>query len=67
MPEKVNRNGYCVIRVFPTSTFIEAIGTKKACIKYAKDAAKPRLRVCKMVPIVQWDGHGRMTKKEGEK
>lgn len=55
-------NNYCVIRVFPTSTFIEAIGTKKACMKFAHGAAKPRLRVCKLVPVVKWDGHGKAVK-----
>ena len=53
-------NNYCVIRVFPTSTFIEAIGTKKSCMKFAQGAAKPRLRVCKMVPVVKWDNSGKM-------
>jgi hypothetical protein len=53
-------NNYCVIRVFPASTFIEAIGTKKACMKFAQGAAKPRLRVCKMVPVVKWDNSGKM-------
>ena len=53
------RNNYCVIRVFPTSTFIEAIGTKKACMKFAQGAAKPRLRVCKMVPVVKWNRQGK--------
>ena len=53
-------NNYCVIRVFPDTTFIEAIGTKKACMKFAQDAAKPRLRVCKMVPVVKWDNSGKM-------
>ena len=55
-------NNYCVLRVFPTSTFIEAIGTKKDCMKFAQGAAKPRLRVCKMVPVVKWDGHGKSVK-----
>ena len=53
-------NNYCVIRVFPDTTFIEAIGTKKACMKFARGAAKPRLRVCKLVPVVKWDNSGKM-------
>lgn len=53
-------NNYCVIRAFPDTTFIEAIGTKKACMKFAQGAAKPRLRVCKMVPVVKWDNSGKM-------
>lgn len=48
-----------MIRVFPTATFIEHIGTKEACMKFAQGAAKPRLRVCKMVPVVKWDNKGR--------
>ena len=58
------RNNYCVIRTFPDRVFIEAIGTKQGCMKFAKKAAKPYLKVCKMVPVVAWDKHGR-TKKGG--
>lgn len=53
-------NNYCVIRVFPDTTFIEAIGTKKVCMKFAQGAAKPGLRVCKMVPVVKWNNSGQM-------
>lgn len=57
------RNNYCVIRAFPTTIFIEAIGDKGACEKYAKKAAKPYLRLCKMIPIIRWDKHGKQVAK----
>ena len=54
------RNLHYVIRVFPDTIFFEAWGTKKQCIDYAKNAAKPRLKVCNVVPVVEWDRHGKM-------
>lgn len=57
------RHNYCVVRAMPNYPFIEEIGTKKMCMKFVKYAAKPFLRVCRMVPVVSWDAHGK--KKEG--
>lgn len=51
-------NNYCVIRTLPGATFIEEIGTKKACMKYANEKPKRFLRVCKMVPIAKWNKDG---------
>ena len=58
------RNIYCVIRVFPSTMFFEEWGNKKHCMNYAKKAAKPRLRVCKVVPVVEWDAHGKMKERK---
>lgn len=58
------RNLHCCIRVFPTAVFVEAWGTKKQCIDFTKHAAKPRLEVCKVVPVVVWDKHGKMKGKK---
>ena len=59
------RNLHCCIRVFPDAIYFEKWGTKKQCIDYAKHAAKPRLKVCNVVPVVEWDRHGK--KKELKK
>lgn len=45
--------------VFAGTFFHEAMGTKKKCLAFAQKAAKPRLVVCKLQPIVEWDAHGK--------
>ena len=56
------RNTHVVIREFPNSMFFETWGTKEYCMAYAKQAAKPNLMVCKAVPVVAWDKHGKQRK-----
>lgn len=56
------RNTHVVIREFPNSMFFETWGTKENCMKFAKKAAKPNLLVCKIVPVVAWDKHGKLKK-----
>lgn len=59
---------YGVFRVFPGTAvfagtiFHEAMGTKKKCLAFAQKAAKPRLVVCKLQPIVEWDAKGKLKK-----
>lgn len=56
------RYTHCVIRVFPKTMFFEEWGTKAYCLRYAEKAAKPRLKVCKVVPVKEWDKHGKLKK-----
>lgn len=58
----MERSNYVVLRVFPKAVFWEHIGNKKSCIEYTKKAAKPLLRICKMVPVVKWDRRGKAVK-----
>ena len=59
-------NLHCVIREFPkgkhqpATMFFEAWGNKRQCLNYAKKAAKPNLRLCKVIPIIKWDKSGRV-------
>ena len=54
------RNTHVVIREFEHAMFFEMWGTKKQCMDFAKKAAKPCLKVCKVVPVLTWDKHGKM-------
>ena len=53
------RYTHCVIRVLPTTMFFEEWGTKAKCMAFAKKAAKCGLKVCKVLPVLEWDKHGR--------
>ena len=54
------RNTHVVIREFPNSMFFETWGTKRHCMTYTKHAARTNLLVCKVVPVVAWDKHGKL-------
>ena len=58
----MERSNYVVLRVFPKAVFWEHIGNKKSCLEYTKKAAKPLLRICKMVPVAKWDRRGKAVK-----
>lgn len=58
----MERSNYVVLRVFTKAIFWEHIGSKKSCLEYTKKAAKPLLRICKMVPVVKWDRSGKAVK-----